>query len=83
MADAKINQEQENKIVALETRIDALESRNVFQDDLVEQLSQELAIHQVQMADLKQQLTLMASRLKDASATQSTVQEIEPPPPHF
>ena len=83
MADAKINQDQENKIVALETRIDALESRNVFQDDLVEQLSQELAIHQVQMADLKQQLTLMASRLKDASATQSTVQEIEPPPPHF
>ena len=42
----------ENKDISiLEERINALESRNLFQDDVIEQLSEELAVHQTQLAE--------------------------------
>ena len=64
-------------------RIEALESRNAFQDDIIEQLNQELSIHQAQIAELKDQLKLIASRIKDNTSGESDKMEIEPPPPHF
>ncbi|NQY63304.1 MAG: SlyX family protein [Alteromonadaceae bacterium] len=67
----------------LNNRIEALESRNAFQDDVIDQLNQELTIHQSQIAELKDQLQLIASKIKDSSSTQSDKVEIEPPPPHF
>jgi SlyX protein len=68
----------------LELRLDALESRNVFQDDVIDQLSEEVAIHQKKIADLKGQLQLVATRLKESNSSMSeSGQEIEPPPPHF
>jgi SlyX protein len=74
----------QNKIIAiLEERINALESRNNFQDDVIEQLSEELAVHQTQMADLKEQIQLVANRLKDAGSLSSDNEEVEPPPPHY
>ena len=63
--------------------IEALESRNAFQDDIIEQLNNELAIHQEEIALLKAQLKLIANRIKDNSSTQSSTQDIEPPPPHY
>lgn len=79
MADNKL----ENPLTALEQRIDALEARNVFQDDVIDQLSQELAVHQAQIADLKYQLQVIASRIKDSSSAQGMKNEVEPPPPHY
>ncbi|WDD98869.1 MULTISPECIES: SlyX family protein [Thalassomonas] len=79
MADNKL----ENPLTALIERIDALEARNVFQDDVIEQLSQELAVHQAQIADLKYQLQVLASRIKDSTAAQGMKNEVEPPPPHY
>jgi SlyX protein len=70
-------------MIDLEGRIEALESRNVFQDDVIEQLSKELAIHQAQIADIVAQLALLANRLKESGTSQAAGQEIEPPPPHF
>ncbi|NQY37751.1 MAG: SlyX family protein [Alteromonadaceae bacterium] len=64
-------------------RIEALESRNAFQDDVIEQLNQELTIHQAKIAELTNQLQFIASRIKEGSATQSDKIETEPPPPHF
>lgn len=79
MANAKID----DFLDTVEQRFEALESRNVFQDDVIEQLSEELAIHQAKIAELKDQLKLMAMRLKDASSSSEGIQEVEPPPPHF
>ncbi|WDE11610.1 SlyX family protein [Thalassomonas haliotis] len=79
MADNKL----ENLLTALEQRIDALEARNVFQDDVIDQLSQELAVHQAQIADLQYQLQVLASRIKDSGAAQGMKNEVEPPPPHY
>lgn len=67
----------------LEDRINSLESRNLFQDDVIEQLSQELAVHQAQIAELKEQIQLVANRLKDAGNLSSGKEEVEPPPPHY
>lgn len=74
---------QEKDICVLEERIIALESRNLFQDDVIEQLSEELAVHQAQIAELKEQIQLVANRLKDAGSLSSNKEEIEPPPPHY
>jgi len=81
MANTPINK---NLTELLELRLDALESRNVFQDDVIEQLSAELAIHQEKIAELTGQLQLVATRLKEANSSMpESSQEIEPPPPHF
>lgn len=74
---------QKKEINRLEERINALESRNIFQDDVIEQLSEELAVHQTQIAELKEQIQLVANRLKDAGSLSSDKDEIEPPPPHY
>ena len=53
------------------------------QDDVIEQLSEELTVHQTQIAELKAQIQLVANRLKDAGSMSSSKDEIEPPPPHY
>ncbi len=72
-----------NYVQQLEERVDALESRNVFQDDVIEQLSEELAAHQHELSELKHQIQLVANRLKDAGTLSGDKEEIEPPPPHY
>lgn len=72
-----------NNIHILEERIDLLESRNLFQDDVIEQLSEELAVHQAQITELKAQIQLVANRLKDAGSLSSGKDDVEPPPPHY
>jgi SlyX protein len=87
MANAEITLSTQHNnthyVTQLEERIDALESRNVFQDDVIEQLSEELAAHQTQLAELKQQIKLVANRLKDAGSLSASKDEVEPPPPHY
>jgi SlyX protein len=88
MANAEItlsdHSRNNNYITLLEERIDSLESRNVFQDDVIEQLSEELAVHQSELAELKQQIQLVANRVKDAGNFSSSKEEdVEPPPPHY
>ncbi|KGJ89759.1 SlyX family protein [Colwellia psychrerythraea] len=72
-----------NYVQQLEERVDALESRNVFQDDVIDQLSEELAAHQHEISDLKHQIQLVANRLKDAGSLSGDAEEVEPPPPHY
>jgi len=64
-------------------RINNLETRNAFQDDVIEQLNEELTNHQIQIADLKQQLKLLAGRLKDIRPSDQSEDTPEPPPPHY
>jgi len=64
-------------------RINNLETRNAFQDDVIEQLNEELTNHQVQIAELKQQLKLLAGRLKDINPNEQGDDTPEPPPPHY
>jgi SlyX protein len=70
-------------IIKLQESVEALESRNAFQDDIIEQLNNELAVHQSEISDLKSQIKLIANRVKDNTPGQSESQDIEPPPPHY
>lgn len=63
--------------------IESLETRNAFQDDVIEQLNHELSLHQKQIAELKQQIALLANRIKDNTPEQLGEEVIEPPPPHY
>ncbi len=65
-------------------KLETLESRNAFQDDVIEQLNNELSLHQKEIAELKYQLKLIANRLKENGNGQgASKDEIEPPPPHY
>lgn len=79
MAEATINE----LITMFSNRIEALESRHAFQDDLIDQLSSELAVHQTKIADLKDQLALVSGRLKDMGTGNMANIEDETPPPHY
>lgn len=70
-------------IAVLEQHIEALESRNAFQDDVIEQLNQEITVHQQQLSELKEQISLITSRLRDAGGSQIAKLEDETPPPHY
>tara|TARA_R110000744_G_scaffold19280_2_gene50934 strand:+ start:1005 stop:1226 length:222 start_codon:yes stop_codon:yes gene_type:complete len=63
--------------------IETLETRNAFQDDLIEQLNNEITVHQSQLAELKLQVALIANRIKDNTPDHEGKEEIEPPPPHY
>jgi len=70
-------------IKQIEQSIEALESRNAFQDDIIEQLNKELKIHQDEIFELKAQLKIIANRVKDSQQSGMDKQDIEPPPPHY
>lgn len=67
----------------LEQNIEALESRNAFQDDVIEQLNQEITIHQSELAELRAQITMIAARLKENQGNLPGKEQVEPPPPHY
>jgi len=77
------NEELMLVINELKDSVEALESRNAFQDDIIEQLNRELAVHQSELAELKAQIKLLATRIKSTSSSQVGKLEDEPPPPHY
>lgn len=64
-------------------RVEGLESQMAFQDDVIDQLNREIAIHQAEIATLKENLQFIAKRLKDVSPSNIVKAEDEPPPPHY
>lgn len=70
----------------LQERISELETKVAFQDDTIEQLSDEIGNHQESIAKLQQQLRLLGDRFKqikndiDSDMTQSIEHEV---PPHY
>tara|TARA_B110001452_G_C15048881_1_gene366257 strand:- start:58 stop:270 length:213 start_codon:yes stop_codon:yes gene_type:complete len=70
-------------MIDLEQRIENLEARNAFQDDVIEQLNKEITIHQAELASLKENIQFIAKRLKDVAPSNSVDSGVEPPPPHY
>jgi len=77
------NEELMPIVTQLKNSVEALESRNAFQDDVIDQLNQELAVHQSEIAELKAQIKLLATRIKSSGSAQVGKLEDEPPPPHY
>lgn len=71
-------------IETLAKSIELLESRNAFQDDIIEQLNQEITLHQIAISQLKEQIQMLAKRVKDSpSSSQIADMADDTPPPHY
>lgn len=73
----------EEQIMQLQERLDNLETRTAFQDDIIEQLNNEIAVHQEQLLNINEQLRLIGQRVKDLNSSPMADQEDETPPPHY
>jgi SlyX protein len=65
---------------ALSDRIDALESRVMFQDETIETLNQTITAQWQQIDALSRELALLNDRLKEAEA--NAPRQPDEPPPH-
>lgn len=71
------------QLAELQLRVDNLEARTAFQDDIIEQLNNEIAVHQEKLSDLNDQLRLIGQRVKDMNSSAVGRIEDETPPPHY
>ncbi|WP_394175714.1 SlyX family protein [Thalassotalea litorea] len=70
-------------IAQLRQRLDTLETRLAFQDDVIEQLNNEISVHQQQIKELNEQLHLIGQKVRDMNTSVVGRQEDEAPPPHY
>ncbi|TKB45485.1 SlyX family protein [Thalassotalea mangrovi] len=74
---------QSNEMAQLLKRLDNLETRLAFQDDVIEQLNHEIGVHQQHIRELEEQLRLIGQKVKDINTSVVARQEDETPPPHY
>ncbi|QSP93432.1 SlyX family protein [Marinobacter salinisoli] len=67
----------------LETRMDELEVRLAFQDDLINTLSDQLAKQELELRELWEAKQLLHKQVKELSPSNIKSEEDETPPPHY
>ena len=67
----------------LETRLDELETRLAFQDDVINTLSEQVARQEMDIRELWEAKRLLHKQLKDVSPTNIKSEQEETPPPHY
>ncbi|HET8802232.1 MAG TPA: SlyX family protein [Marinobacter sp.] len=67
----------------LETRLDELETRLAFQDDVINTLSEQVARQEMDIRELWEAKRLLHKQLKDVSPTNIKSEQDETPPPHY
>ncbi len=74
---------EQNLLATMQQQIESLETKTAFQDHIIEQLNNEIAVHQEQIRDLVEQLHLIGQRVKDMNSSPVGKVEDETPPPHY
>ncbi|MDY6841217.1 MAG: SlyX family protein [Pseudomonadota bacterium] len=67
----------------LETRLDELETRLAFQDDVINTLSEQVAKQEMDIRELWEAKRLLHKQLKDVSPSNVKSEQEETPPPHY
>jgi len=67
----------------LETRMDELETRLAFQDDVINTLSEQVAKQEMDIRELWEAKRLLHKQLKDVSPSNIKSEQDETPPPHY
>ena len=67
----------------LETRLDELETRLAFQDDVINTLSGQVAKQEMDIRELWEAKRLLHKQLKDVSPSNIKSEQDETPPPHY
>lgn len=76
------NSSNEN-VRALAARLDELETRVAFQDDLINTLSEQLSRQELDIRELWEAKKQLNSQLKEVSSSNIRKEEEETPPPHW
>jgi SlyX protein len=75
--------DQMSDLKALSERIDALESRLMFQDETLETLNKAITDQWLKIDVLTRQVIALGQRLQQAEATAPDPDKAEQPPPHY
>ncbi|MGM0768932.1 MAG: SlyX family protein [Pseudomonadota bacterium] len=67
----------------LEARMDELETRLAFQDDLINTLSEQVTKQEMDLRELWEAKRLLNQQLKEVSPSNIKREEEETPPPHY
>ena len=67
----------------LETRLDELETRLAFKDDVINTLSEQVAKQEMDIRELWEAKRLLHKQLKDVSPSNIKSEQDETPPPHY
>ncbi|MCK7549546.1 SlyX family protein [Marinobacter koreensis] len=67
----------------LQSRLDELETRIAFQDDLINTLSEQLARQELDIRELWDAKRQLHKQLKEVSPSNIRSEEEETPPPHY
>ena len=67
----------------LETRLDELETRLAFQDEVINTLSEQVAKQEMDIRELWEAKRLLHKQLKDVSPSNIKSEQDETPPPHY
>ena len=67
----------------LEIRLDELETRLAFQDDVINTLSEQVARQEMDIRELWEAKRLLHKQLKDVSPSDIKLEQDETPPPHY
>lgn len=68
---------------SLEERLDEMEMRLTFQDDLINTLSDQVATQEMELRELWAAKQLLHSQMKELSPSNIKSEEEETPPPHY
>lgn len=68
---------------ALAARLDELETRLAFQDDLINTLSEQLARQELDIRELWEAKKQLNTQLKEVSSSNIRSEAEETPPPHY
>lgn len=67
----------------LEARMDELETRLAFQDDIINTLSEQVAKQEMDIRELWEAKRQLNKQLKEVSPSNIKAEEDEAPPPHY
>lgn len=67
----------------IQTDIEQLQMKMVFQEDTIESLNQALILQQKQMDDLQSQLKQLVSKMSAIEPSNMASEKEEIPPPHY
>lgn len=72
-----------NDTEALNARIDALEVRAAYQDQMIEDLNQTVIEQWKKVENLRRQLAGLLDRVQEVEDSSTSSSTPEPPPPHY
>jgi SlyX protein len=75
--------DSERNSTDLAKRLDELETRMAFQDDLINTLSEQVARQELDIRELWEAKKQLNTQLKEVSSSNIRKEEEETPPPHY